>query len=157
MTTEVQIREHPNPPEEGGYSPSELRPDAEKVDDVIRCVSEAEGDLCIRIVGRIGAMPYFRPTPYRNHRGVLVRMWSCISQYPKAMPGRTMLFGRRTVIWPDESDEEYNVNMFTREWVWDQVWKSKRVEIVPAEESPFCTDWYNWHWEEREHPEVTES
>ncbi len=102
-------------------------------------------------MNNIGAKPWLRPTPYPNQRGVTVRMWSCISCYPKAMPGRTMLFGRRVPVWPDESDD-YNVRMFTKEWVRAQLRKVTHFEIHEAEDSPYCTDWYDWNWENRGEP-----
>lgn len=150
-----RVRKPPDDwPEDEPIPTSEYRPDLDVVDEVVNRVAAAEGDLTIALVGRIGATPWLRPTPYRCHakerqeRGPMIRMWSCISQYPKAMPARTMLFGRRVFIWPDEGD--YNVRMFTREWTWAQVRKALLVEVVPASESPWLTDWYNWHWEERD-------
>lgn len=157
----IRVRFHPDPPEDGGYPVSEMRPDIDVVNEIVDTVADAEGDLCIAFVGNVGATPYLRPTPYRSwghedHPGVVVRLWSCISQLPKFMPARTILMGRRVPIWPDEPDrfgEErrgFNVNMFTREWVWAEVRKVTHVKIVPAEESPFLSDWWNWHWDERE-------
>lgn len=122
-------------------------PDYELVDEAIEAVANAEGELCIAMKN-IGATPWLRPTPYENHRGVLVRMWFCISCYPKAMPGGTLLFGRRVPIWPDEHDH-YNVRMFTKEWVRASLRKVTHFEVRPAEESPYCTDWYDWNWENR--------
>lgn len=121
--------------------------DLDVVDDAVEMVADAEGDLCIAIKN-VGATPWLRPTPYPNNEGVLVHMWSCISCYPKAMPGRTMLFGRRKPVWPDEHDG-YNVRMFTTEWVRAELRKSTHFEVRKADESPFCTDWYNWNWENR--------
>lgn len=122
-------------------------PDYEAVDQAVEKVANADGDLCIALKN-IGATPWLRPTPYPNNRGVMVRMWSCISVYPKAMPGKTMLFGRRSPVWPDELDD-YNVRMITKEWVRAELRKATHFEVHAAEESPFCTDWYDWNWENR--------
>lgn len=118
------------------------------VDEALEMVLEAEGDLCIAMMN-VGATPWFRPTPYPNHRGVMVNMWSCISCFPKAVPGKTLLFGRREPVWPDEH-ESYNVNMFTTEWLRAELRKVTHFEVRDADESPFKTDWYNWNWENRE-------
>lgn len=117
------------------------------VDEAVETVADAEGDLCIAMKN-VGATPWFRPTPYPNNDGVRVFMWSCISAYPKAVPGKTMLFGRRTPIWPDE-ENGYNVNIFTTEWVRANLRKTTHFEIHEAEDSPYQTDWYNWNWENR--------
>lgn len=122
-------------------------PDLEVVDKAVEMVADAEGDLCI-VMRNIGASPWFRPTPYVNNRGVLVKMWSCISTYPKAMPGKALLFGHRVPVWPDEHDG-YNVRMFTKEWVRAELRKVTHFEVQEAEVSPFCTDWYDWNWENR--------
>lgn len=135
-----------------GDGPNEMtgvRPHIPTVDRVVERVADAEGDLCIVFSGRVGATPWVRPTPYRNHRDVVVRMWSCISCYPKAVPGRTMLFGRRSFVWPDEKDD-WEINIITREWVWSEVRRSGFVDVMPAEESPWTTDWWDWHWDERD-------
>lgn len=118
-----------------------------RVDNAVEKVANAEGDLCI-VMHNIGGTPWFRPTPYENHRGVVVRMWSCISVYPKAMPGKTLFFGRRAMIWPDEKDN-YNVRMFTKEWVRAYMRRTRDFEVRKAEDSPYCSDWYNWNWENR--------
>lgn len=144
MSTDLELNETIPVRSEPGDSP-----DIERVDEIVETVADAEGDLCIALKN-VGATPWLRPTPYPNNRGVLVRMWSCISAYPKTMPGRTMLFGHRVPVWPDEYDD-YNVRMFTKEWVRAQVRKATHFEVRKAEESPFCTDWYDWNWENREH------
>jgi hypothetical protein len=94
-------------------------PNYELADRAVEMVAEAEGDLTI-LMQNVGATPWFRPTPYENNDGVLVKMWSCISIYPKACPGRTYLFGRRKPVWPDEH-EGYNVRIFTKEWIKHEV------------------------------------
>lgn len=143
----IPVRKHPDD-EDGPFEISELPRDFDRIDEAVELVADAEGDLCIAMKN-VGATPWLRPTPYENHRGVLVKMWSCISVYPKAVPGRTLLFGHRVPVWPDESDD-YHVRMFTKEWVRAQLRKTSHFEVRKAEESPFCTDWYDWNWENRE-------
>lgn len=136
------------PDGDGPHSLTDRPRNLDRITEIVDTVAEADGELTVGL-RNIGGMPWFRPTPYRNNDGVVVRMWSCISVYPKAVPGHTMLFGRRSPIWPDERDG-YNVNIFTREWVWAQLSKGTHVVVLRAEDSPFCTDWYDWHWSERE-------
>lgn len=100
-------------------------------------------DLVLDFVGRVGARPYIRYTPYENNRGVKVNMWSCISYTFKRMPERTILSYPR-IIEPDECGD-YNVRMFTDEWVKGMVQNSRGVELHPAEETPFSGSMMEWY------------
>ena len=100
-------------------------------------------DVVIDFVGRVGARPYMKYTPYENNRGTKVNMWSCISYTFKRMPHRTLL-SHPTIVDPAECDD-YNVRMFTDEWVWNQVRKSRGVELIPIEDSPFGSDFMEWY------------
>lgn len=138
--TLVRIREY-----EPGViiTPESTTVHLDRVDDVVDHVVSAKGELTIRLSGRSGAVPYLRPTPYRNHRGVIVDRWSCLSMVPKALPGRTLAFDRFVNILPDERDG-YRVNMFTTPWVWNEVYRARIVDVVPTDESPWRRDWYDY-------------
>jgi hypothetical protein len=122
-------------------------PNRELVNNAVETVADANGNLVIAMKN-VGATPWFRPTPYPNNDGVMVRMWMCISSYPKAVPGNVLLFGRRTPVWPDEEDG-YNVRMFTKPWMKANLAKGTHFEIHKADDSPYKTDWYDWNWENR--------
>jgi len=67
-------------------------------------------------------------------------MWTCISVYPKFMPGEEgfhdVVFSYPRVIEPDETDG-YNVYLFTDEWLWDRIRHSFFVKLKSVEETPF--------------------
>lgn len=129
----------------GSYSPSDARPDLDLVDAVIETAIE-EGAV-IDFAGRIGARPYFRYTPYWNHRGALNPMWSCLSYTHKAMPGRTML-GWPNVIDPSrEPANEWNTytpRYHSTEFMWAMVRRANYVYLRTVEASPFPGDMFGW-------------
>lgn len=110
---------------------------------IVEKAKASNGDKVIRL-RRIGACPFLRFTPYENNRGVRVHMWSCISITFKAMPERTLLSYPR-IIEPDELDD-YNVRMFTTEWVEHQIQRTREneAELVPVEETPFGGNMMQW-------------
>jgi hypothetical protein len=111
--------------------------------DIVDQAKASNGEQVIKM-NRVGATPYMRFTPYENARGVTVNMWSCISIVPKAMPERTLLFHPR-IVDPSEYDD-YNVRMFTTEWVKHEVYKMhpSKVELLPADETPFAGNMMQW-------------
>lgn len=121
------------------------RPDIDTVDAVVE--KAMEEDLVIHFVGRVGASPYMRYTPYTNHRGATCHIWSCISLSFRAMPNRTMLT-HPTIVEPYRRASGYaeghNVRNFTTEWVWDEVRKSRYVYLRAPWASPFDGDLFQW-------------
>ena len=109
-----------------------IHPDGDDADEVV-ALAKARS-LVIRFTARIGATPWLRYTPYYNHHGVKIHMWSGVSYTFRAMPERTLL-GLPTII--DPRDEGYNVRMLTDEWVWRQVFHSRMVDLVRYRDSPF--------------------
>lgn len=119
------------------------RPDLDAVDAVIE--RAIEDDLAIVFAGRVGGTPYMKRTPYWNHRGTLVDMWSCISFTFRKMPQRTLL-SHPSIIEPNREPykDDYNVRNFTTEWVWNEVRKSRFVFLQPVHESPFRSGMLRW-------------
>lgn len=108
-------------------------------------------DLVVDFVGRMGARPFFRYTPYRNKRGVKCNMWTCISVFPKFMPGENghhdMVFNYPRIIEPDR--EDYPVYIFTDEWIWEKVNRCRGVKLQPVDETPFGGPLFEgWLYEE---------
>lgn len=131
--------------EDGSYSPSDARPDHALVDAVVETAIE-EGAV-IDFAGRMGARPYFRYTPYWNHRGAKNPMWSCISYTHKAMPGRTML-GWPNIIDPSrEPANEWNTyspRYNSTEFIWAMVRRTRGVYLRTVEASPFPGTMFKW-------------
>ena len=121
------------------------RPNYEYADRVVEDVRDSNGDLVLQL-DRIGATPYLRFTPYTNHRGVRVHMWSCVAITAKPMPERTLLFHPR-IINPARL-ENYNVRMFTTEWVKKEARQSRYISTVPVEDTPFGGEMMWWDADE---------
>jgi len=114
-------------------------------DTAAQIVNEAkEEDLAIQL-DRMGGQPFLYYTPYVNHSGVKVQMWSCISYSFRAMPDKTLLV-QPTIITPEEHDS-WEVNQLSDEWVEHILTKSRSAKTVPKEDSPFAGDvvggWYD--------------
>lgn len=114
------------------------------VDDARRLAQAVieSGDV-IRLK-RLGAAPYLRYTPYRNHRGATVRQWSCISFAFVAMPDRTLVTYPR-IVRPWEL-EDWEINQIFTPWVVSQLTKTwrGRIEVLPVDESPFAGIGLEW-------------
>ena len=131
MTDRYVIKETPDDPR-----------DTDAADAAVDRVRECNGDEVLVLSDRIGAKPYLRFTPYRNHRGVRVHMWSCISITGKVMPDRTLLFHPR-IVDPARLDD-YPLRMFTTEWVRQEARRSRLVEVEPLDETPFGGEMMWW-------------
>jgi hypothetical protein len=114
----------------------------EEADAVVDQAMAGYGDYAIRFPQRLGATPFFRYTPYHNNSGVRVNMWSARSITAKAMPDATLLFSNVNIIRPVEYDDSYPLRMFTTEWVWGHVFRSRAVDVLPVEETPFASGGY---------------
>lgn len=71
------------------------------VDELIELAIDRAGVL--RLTHRIGAVPYFKYTPYRNNRGVIVDNWSCMSMKFVGLPGKTIR-SEPTIVRPADTD-----------------------------------------------------
>lgn len=116
-------------------------PTIEQARDVVEDVKEHGTVLSL---SRIGAHPMLRHTPYRNHRGTVVDMWSCISYYFEPMPHRTLL-NYPHIVMPWKLDD-WEVNLITTPWVVQQVAHTAwgRLEILKPEETPFGDGILQW-------------
>lgn len=94
-----------------------------------------EDDLAIRL-DRFGAVPYLYHTPYNNNRGVTISMWSCLSFTFRPMPGKALL-NHPTIVKPEREGWD-DVRILTDEWVINKLTKSRQVETIPVDESPFA-------------------
>jgi len=107
-------------------------------------VAEAKDKGLAIQLDRMGGKPYLYYTPYVNHSGVKVQMWSCISYSFRAMPDKTLLV-QPTIVEPEQHDS-WKVNQLSDEWVVHILTKSRQAETLPKEESPFAGDvvggWY---------------
>lgn len=105
--------------------------------DEVLAIAKAD-DRVIDFKMRVGARPYLRHTPYRNARGVRCSMWSCISVFPKFVPGvgtHDMVFGHPRIVEADESG--FPVQTFTDEWAWREVNRARGVALRRVEDTPF--------------------
>lgn len=112
-------------------------PESPAIEEARRIVGDVEEEGTVIRLKRVGANPMLRYTPYRNHRGTLVNMWSCISYYFEAMPERTML-DYPHIVRPWEHDD-WEVNLITTPWVVHQVAHTKwaKLDILPVDQTPF--------------------
>jgi hypothetical protein len=116
--------------------------DQEIVDRAI----ESNGDLVLDHYSRIGARPFTRFTPYRNNRGVRIHHWTTISISLKVMPERTLI-PQPTVVDPHDYDD-YPLRYFSTPWIRRQVGHSRGVKLVPAEETPFAGNAWDYRRED---------
>lgn len=110
--------------------------------DLVDRAQKSGGDRVL-LLDRIGASPYMRFTPYENHRGVTVNMWSCVSVTAKPMPDRTLLFHPR-ILDPSRLDD-YPLRMFTTPWIRQAVRHSRIVKLFDAGDTPFAGDMCRWN------------
>lgn len=149
----IRIRD-PHPDDvapNGSYSPSDARPNHDLVDAVIE--TAIEEDAAIDFAGRFGARPWFRYTPYWNHRGALNPMWSCISYTMKPLPGKSML-GWPNIINPSrEPANEWNTytpRYFSTAFMWAEVRKARAVYLRTLDASPFTGTMFAWNSDPRQ-------
>lgn len=113
----------------------------DKAREIVEQVKESRDVIALT---RVGAKPYLRYTPYENNEGVTIGMWSCISYSFERAPERTLLPFPH-IVRPWELDD-WEINQIHTPWVVNQVantWGS-RVEVLPAEESPFVGELLRW-------------
>ncbi|ELZ05763.1 hypothetical protein [Natrialba aegyptia] len=106
-------------------------------DDLVDRAVDSTGELVLDFPARVGARPFARFTPYENHRGVRVHHWTVLSMYLEPMPGRTLL-SEPHIVRPHEH-EDYPLRHFSTPWIRQMVRRSRVVELVPVEDTPFST------------------
>jgi hypothetical protein len=93
---------------------------------------------------RIGASPFLRFTPYENHRGTTVNMWSCVTVSFEAMPERTLI-GMPKIVRPWTNDD-WEINQIHTPWVVARLMEMppSKVTVLPADETPFAGEMLRW-------------
>lgn len=111
--------------------------DSPTIEQARAIAAAVKHDGSVLSLARIGANPMLRSTPYRNKRGVLIDMWSCISYYFEAMPDATILNSPH-IVRPWKL-EDWEINLISTPWVVNQISKTAwgRMDIMPVEDSPF--------------------
>jgi hypothetical protein len=110
-----------------------------------RAIAEqAQATRDVLVLHRVGATASLRFTPYQNHRGTTVNMWSCITAQFEAMPARTLLT-MATIVRPWANDD-WEVNQIHTPWVVARLMEMPRskVDVVPAETTPFGGEMLRW-------------
>lgn len=120
-----------------GFEKQARSTDRPGIEQAREIVADAKEHGTVISLQRVGANSMLRYTPYRNHRGTLVGMWSCISYHFEAMPERTLL-SYPHIVRPWEHDD-WEVNLITTPWVVQRVAHTAwgKLELLPVEESPF--------------------
>jgi hypothetical protein len=113
-------------------------------DEAREIVARAKATREVIVLHRVGAAPHLRYTPYENHRGTTVNMWSCVTMAFEAMPERTLV-GMPTIVRPWDSDD-WEINQIHTPWVVARVMEMPRskVDLRPADESPFAGEMLGW-------------
>jgi len=112
--------------------------------EAVAIAEQAKATRDVLVLKRVGAAPYLRFTPYENHRGTTVNMWSCISAQFEAMPEKTLLT-MSTVVRPWTNDD-WEINQIHTPWVVARLMEmpDSKVEVLPAAETPFAGEMLRW-------------
>ena len=119
--------------------------------DEARDIVERAKETCeVIALQRVGGCPYLRFTPYENHRGTTVNMWSCVTGSFEAMPQRTLI-GMPTIVRPWTNDD-WEINQIHTPWVVARVAEMRpaKVEVLPADETPFAGEMLRWDTDDGE-------
>jgi hypothetical protein len=112
--------------------------------EAVEITEQAIATRDVVVLHRVGATPHLRYTPYENHRGTTVNMWSCITAQSEAMPERTLLT-MATIVRPWANDD-WEINQIHTPWVVARLMEMPRskVDVVPAETTPFGGEMLRW-------------